>query len=585
VKTPEGGGPKPSIWTFDLLDLPGLRWLKRSRRPPGPEPPTFDLLDLTLFRWWVWKWRSLIMANLKVRREAKAVLFGELAEALRQKMPLAEALAANSQTVEESWRRKRHGVGRGADTRHSMWQRLTALIMITLEFGVFWVYTALSFRYADAERVARLMANRLGRLVERGVPLSEAMRRCAHDYDPAEVAIVESAEKWGNMPEALQRLSAYQVTEKTLTAAGASAMYPVILAFALLFPMGFLHTVILPKFKDLFDQLGAELPSLTWALMELSHARSPLALALLAWLLVIVFWIFRALMNGNFMARYILAFGILSLGFGFASLGGASVAVPLVICWLSETSGHGFNDLAFAVIFTALVLLMPYLLSRIEVWILAIERASGRVLPSLPFIGRFVGKAAQTEADSRWLAAVSTALSAGVPAPDALRTAGAIAGRGYRLRSEMAASLVAQGLSIGSACVQARVLEPHLNHRLVLADRSPNYLNALQTIAEDASDNAQEVLYRTGRIADAAGQVMLGVVMAATVLALYLPLFSVPKIVGPAREDARVSPAGAPVAAQQAVASAGRDLPPAAPVHYSRPVRSSNDFPFAMRRV
>jgi type II secretory pathway component PulF len=183
-------------------------------------------------------------------------------------------------------------------------------------------------------------------------------------------------------------------------------------------------------------------------------------------------------------------------------------------------------------------LIMPYLLARVEVWVLAIERASGRIVPWLPFIGRTLGKASKAEADSRWLAALSTALSAGVPAPEALRAAGAAVGRGYRRRSEAAASLASQGLSVGSACVRAGVLEPCLNHRLVLADRSPDFMRALQAIAEDAGDNAQEALCRTARVAEVAGQVLVGCVMAAIVLATYLPLFQVPKLITPTSSQA-----------------------------------------------
>ncbi|MCX7718334.1 MAG: type II secretion system F family protein [Candidatus Sumerlaeaceae bacterium] len=564
MNTPKPGDGQRSILNYDLLDLPGLRWLKRRFGSAGPEAPVYDLFDLSIFRWWVWKWRSLIMANLRVRREAKAVLFGELAEALRQKMPLPEALAANSQTLEESWRRKRHGVGRGADSRHSIVQRFTALFIVGIGFVVFLIYTALSFRYTDPERVARLMANRLHKLVVRGVPLSEAMRRCHPDYDRAEVAIVENAEKWGNLPEAIQRLSAYQVTEKTLTGAGVSAMYPVILAYVLLFPVGFIQILLLPKFADIYVQLQADVPALTRALMNFNPTSFPIVLATVAWWLLILFWIVRAVMNGNFMARYIIGLGILSFGFWFASPGGVLFPVWCVMPlfpWDWATRQPIVGVIPLVLFFTALI--MPYLLARVEVWILAIERASGRLLPWLPFLGRTLGKAAKAEADSRWLAALSTALSAGVPAPDALRMAGATVGGVYRRRSEAAASLALQGLSLGGACVRAGVLEPRLNHRLVLADRSPQFMNALQAIAEDAGDNAQQVLSRTARIAEVAGQVLVGCVMAAAVIAIYLPLFNIPRIFAPLSSQAPV-------------------MRPFAGTVASHP---SADPPFAIRRV
>ena len=99
-----------------------------------------------------------------------------------------------------------------------------------------------------------------------------------------------------------------------------------------------------------------------------------------------------------------------------------------------------------------------------------------------------------------------------------------------RLKSETAATMVEQGRSIGDASVATALLRPRTNHRLALLDRRGNYVEGLEAIAADSAFEASEALVRSGRIAEVVGIVLLGALTLLFAVAIYLPLFTIPKI-------------------------------------------------------
>lgn len=499
---------------------------------------SLDVRHLPVFRRWFWTWRTLVLANTQTRREAKAIMFGELAEAARQRMPLDVALALNSLSLKETGAVSGANPILGPGTRHGWLQSFVALFMLLFSQLGYLFYIMLSFRYRDVERVARLLAIRLHEHVAKGIPLSQAMERCEYDYDAREVAIVKAAEEQGNVAAALASLAHFQVTEKRLSLQGAQTMYPLVLGYVLMVPVAFCMVVIVPKFKDIFDQLGGSLPDVTLRLIDFfSPTGWMMGLLVCSATALMIFFIVRALMNGNYMSRFLLAFAFAA--FGEAA---ATIVLPLAFWGVERVWGlpvvinyDSYHESMGPVEWLAVVLVglgialavLPSLLKQIELTVLHIERTSEPLIRRLPF----VGAAAQAQAESRWLGAVHAGLASGVSAGDSLRLAGRICGGGIGRRSQAAAQKADQGLSVGHACLECSVLSSKTNHCLVLLDANPDYLAGLRSVSEDASQQAFEVLYRTGRICEILGVVLLGVVMSFFVFALYMPLFNIPQIV------------------------------------------------------
>jgi type II secretory pathway component PulF len=174
------------------------------------------------------------------------------------------------------------------------------------------------------------------------------------------------------------------------------------------------------------------------------------------------------------------------------------------------------------------LLLLPYLLEGVENFVLKTERRFRPLLRFMPIASRAV----RVEQQARWLGALSLGLSSGVPPDQAVRAAGMICDGAMERRSLFAAELVAAGHPIGRACVQARVLERTANHRLALLDGRADYLEGLRSIAADNSQMAYEWLQRSGRLAEICLLIVLGLMAGMFAIAMYLPLFNIPKIVG-----------------------------------------------------
>lgn len=466
-------------------------------------------------------WRSVVFANRSTRREAKALLFGELAEAARRGVPLHEALRLASQTADEEQQSRWRPMG--ADTRHGT-LGLIYSIALSLFFTLGWsAYAILSFRYADVERVARVLALRLLRHVERGHSLADAMARGGLDYDPSEIALIRAGAQWGRVPEALKRIAEFQTVENQLTGQGAQMMYPIVLTAFLTMPISFVLVKVVPRYVDIFSQIGAELPGLTKAVINNAGLLMSLPFTLCA--LAAAFLLLRALMNGNSISKWpVLVPGLGLLFGGFFGLFAFFESKPDIAGFMEE----GLPALIAAAAGFAWLVLSPWVLSLLERIVLEGERIGAILQCYLPLFHT----PARIEAESRWLAGLALALEAGVTEPEAVISAGDVCGGGIRSRSRDAARLIAAGHGIGEACLRERVLSETMNHRVALIGLSENPAKGLRAAADDAAQDAFERINRAGRIAEVFSILGVGVVLALLVAAMYLPLFSIPMIVG-----------------------------------------------------
>jgi type II secretory pathway component PulF len=277
------------------------------------------------------------------------------------------------------------------------------------------------------------------------------------------------------------------------------------------------------------QQLGADLPAVTEQLTEFGRLMYgvPSSWIVFFWLALacalVVFFLTRAMMNGSLIARYLIALGLVSL---------AADGCLMMIQSSPDSPGGEMRFVVVGLVLTVIAVLLtpglPWVLGWVEQAVLRTERCLAPLLRLLPFVGR----AAQAQAEAQWQAALAVALSSGVTAPEALRAAGAVCGGGYRKSSDYAAVLVEKGHSIGEACTRGRVLRAAACANLVLIDHRSDYAAGLKALADDAASQAYETLYRTARLAEIVGTILVAVVLVFWVLGLYLPLFHIPRVVG-----------------------------------------------------
>jgi type IV pilus assembly protein PilC len=130
----------------------------------------------------------------------------------------------------------------------------------------------LEIQHEQAESPA--MRGALGTIIEDirgGSDLSAAVGRFPRIFSPIYVSMVRAGEASGQLDEILTRLAEYLEASARLRREIKAAMtYPVISLILVLAITGFLMVVIVPKFKEIFDGLGVELPGITKSVMGAS---------------------------------------------------------------------------------------------------------------------------------------------------------------------------------------------------------------------------------------------------------------------------------------------------------------------------
>ena len=106
-----------------------------------------------------------------------------------------------------------------------------------------------------------------------GKSLTEAMMPYKYQVGDVTIAMIELGENTGNMSESLTKLS--EVLEEMMENAKKlkSAMrYPITVIVAIAIAFTILMMYVVPKFKEIFEKLGADLPAPTKILLFLEHA-------------------------------------------------------------------------------------------------------------------------------------------------------------------------------------------------------------------------------------------------------------------------------------------------------------------------
>jgi type IV pilus assembly protein PilC len=108
--------------------------------------------------------------------------------------------------------------------------------------------------------------------IEGGATLSEAMTKAPKAFDRLYVNMIKAGEAGGALETILQRLAEFQERSQSLKRKVKGALvYPVtVVSFAVLI-LVFIMIKIVPAFKKIFDDFGADLPAITQALISISH--------------------------------------------------------------------------------------------------------------------------------------------------------------------------------------------------------------------------------------------------------------------------------------------------------------------------
>jgi type IV pilus assembly protein PilC len=157
--------------------------------------------------------------------------------------------------------------------------------------------------------------------IQQGETLADAMRKQGKRiFAPMFVNMVAAGEASGNLSVAFSRMADYyENANKTKSALKKAMIYPVIVILVVIAVMFVMMLFVLPKFKTMFEDMGAELPWITRAVMWTSDFFVAYWWAILAGgaLLGVLIWLFSRTKKGTYFfdwfARKIPVFGALTV--------------------------------------------------------------------------------------------------------------------------------------------------------------------------------------------------------------------------------------------------------------------------------
>ena len=148
---------------------------------------------------------------------------------------------------------------------------------------------------ATTEPKSRKLLEQVERDIREGSSLSKALRRFEKLFGRLYISLIQAGEISGNLEASIDRLTDYlerqsQLRERIVNA----TIYPIILLIVTVFSIVLLMVVVMPKFKQLFEDMDAELPAVTQVFLATSDflqaygsVISALLLGLIAALLVL----------------------------------------------------------------------------------------------------------------------------------------------------------------------------------------------------------------------------------------------------------------------------------------------------------
>ena len=149
----------------------------------------------------------------------------------------------------------------------------------------------LSILAAQTESVAlRTVIGQIGKDVEAGQSLSDALGKHPKVFPPIFVNMVRAGETGGVLDEVLARLADHLESEQALKAKIKSAMtYPIAMGGLVFIVLAAMMIFVVPTFEKMFNDMGGQLPVMTQLLVDVSHVVASI------WGIVIAIGLFAAI--------------------------------------------------------------------------------------------------------------------------------------------------------------------------------------------------------------------------------------------------------------------------------------------------
>lgn len=295
--------------------------------------------------------------------------------------------------------------------------------------------------------------------VETGTSLSAAFRKYPKYFDHLYCNLVEAGEEAGMLELILERLASYQEKTQAIKGKIKSALtYPIAVMIVAMIVVTIIMLFVVPTFKDVFAQFGAQLPGPTLLVIAISD-------------FFVHYW-------------YVL-FGALILGgyFAFQS-------------WKRSDRVKELLD---------------------------------RSLLRLPVFGQLVQKGAL----ARWTRTLSTMFGAGVPLVEALDSvAGAAGNIVYQHATEKIQQEVSTGTSLTLSMQSSQVFPPLVLQMASIGEESGSLDSMLGKVADIYEEEVDELVKALSSLLEPIIIVVLGVLIGGLVIAMYLPIFNLGKVVG-----------------------------------------------------
>lgn len=295
--------------------------------------------------------------------------------------------------------------------------------------------------------------------VEQGNSLSAAFAKHPRHFDRFYCNLIAAGEAGGVLEHLLDKLAFYKEKSQSIRKKVRSALtYPlsiIVVAIALLMIM---MIFVLPSFKEVYENMGTELPEMTQWVMAISDFFVDYGLIIVAVLIV---------------------------------------SGVLLYQWYQRS--YSF------------------------------QKKMGGFLLSVPIFGSIVQKATI----ARWARTTATLFAAGVPLVEALDSVSGAAGNIlYEEATNDIRSRVTQGLSLTSS-MQGTDLFPNIVVQMTsIGEESGSLDEMLNKAAELYEDEVDNSVAQLSSLMEPIIMVVLGVIIGAILLAMYLPLFKLGSVVG-----------------------------------------------------
>src|SRR4030043_1497880 len=130
--------------------------------------------------------------------------------------------------------------------------------------------------------------------VQKGQTLSDSIAEYPKIFNKLPRAMILAGETSGNLPDALRRLAEYFDNRDKLAKKVKGAMvYPIFVFVFIIVIVVFIMAFVVPRFREIFDQIGGKLPAFTMAFMNFYDIlSSPVLHIIVVTIALVVFTIF-----------------------------------------------------------------------------------------------------------------------------------------------------------------------------------------------------------------------------------------------------------------------------------------------------